>query len=891
MNLKDFSTMSARLTALTLGSFCLVFSCGCGSIDSGAPTIDSFGTMGAMSGVVHGGQFPIYNATVNLYAAGTTGYGSAATLLATTTTKPDGTFKFTKNATGTPPDGSIDANWSCPTSNPDPQIYLTAVGGNTQGSGVTTTNNSASALIAAIGACSTVSTSTIVQLNELTTVATVFALAQYISPGTLSGSTLVAGTSGIGTNGANMTSSKPQGALGLNNAVAGIANLASISSGTAVTANTYTGTNTTVSGVIVTATPETAKLITVANILAACINSTSASSNQCADLFNNATPPAASVTSQPSSAAFVTAQDTIQAAYFMATNPTDAGTSTSCNNTMGAPTKIGCLFNLASSSPPFQTGLSTAPADWTISVSFQAIHAGSTTSLSSAGGSTVGAPTITPYSCSDGHYFLYGPQNTALDAYGNLWFTNDIQHTDNIAVISPLGKPLYCGQATSPYSPFGSGLTIDPSGNIWADYTGASSGTGLVYEIVSPGAVPTTTTTPLVAVPVASQTSVQTTSIVSDQYGNIFYSTYNGASLAAYEIPVGASTSFLVGSSLAATGTSIYATTDSVGRVYFGTNTAAAALVELTPPSSAITGYTISTGTPNSVTFIGANTFTAGQQVIIAGLTDASGTALNRQTLTLTAATPSTFTANTTVATTGGGVTDTGIAVVVPVAPTTAAPTSPYKVVINNLANATFGAAFDSNNNYYTGTSCCSTAGESLVKATISPAGTAITSAAGNYSYSAVNIGGNTGTRSVALDGAGNVWFGNEYASNDNGSAESPTSTTGIYSIGEASSSGTGSTVTFTALSPAPTGLVGSDACTTGTGCSVGGGFQKTSFGYTPGIAIDASGNVWAPNYNTAGYLNGGYGDANIVMVVGAAVPVATPLSVGSANGTLAAKP
>ena len=44
-----------------------------------------------------------------------------------------------------------------------------------------------------------------------------------------------------------------------------------------------------VSGVTVTATPETAKLNTVANIISSCVNQVSATSaNNCATLFNNA---------------------------------------------------------------------------------------------------------------------------------------------------------------------------------------------------------------------------------------------------------------------------------------------------------------------------------------------------------------------------------------------------------------------------------------------------------------------------------------------------------------------------------------------------------------------------------------------------------------------------
>jgi hypothetical protein len=110
-----------------------------------------------MSGTVHGGQQPVYNATVSLWAAGASGYGSAATKLATTTSALNGSFQFTKLA-GTGSSAGNTNTWQCPSTG-NPQIYLTAIGGNTQGTGVTSTNNTASALIAAIGPCSSVTSS------------------------------------------------------------------------------------------------------------------------------------------------------------------------------------------------------------------------------------------------------------------------------------------------------------------------------------------------------------------------------------------------------------------------------------------------------------------------------------------------------------------------------------------------------------------------------------------------------------------------------------------------------------------------------------------------------------------------------------------------------------
>lgn len=117
---------------------------GCGLSGTAPATgLSTESVIGTFAGTAHGGQQPIYNATVNLYSAGTGGYGSAGTLLASTTTDTNG-FKFTKLPNGSTDSGS---SWSCPSSdpNPDPQIYLTAVGGNTQGTGQTGTNNTASA--------------------------------------------------------------------------------------------------------------------------------------------------------------------------------------------------------------------------------------------------------------------------------------------------------------------------------------------------------------------------------------------------------------------------------------------------------------------------------------------------------------------------------------------------------------------------------------------------------------------------------------------------------------------------------------------------------------------------------------------------------------------------
>jgi len=117
-----------------------------------------------LHGSVHGGQQPITGATIQLYAVGTTGDGSAATPLigSTVTTDVNGFF-------------TITGLFTCPTASS--LVYLLASNGNP---GLTTgTNNTAIQLLAALGKCNTLSGATFISVNEVTTVAAVAALASY----------------------------------------------------------------------------------------------------------------------------------------------------------------------------------------------------------------------------------------------------------------------------------------------------------------------------------------------------------------------------------------------------------------------------------------------------------------------------------------------------------------------------------------------------------------------------------------------------------------------------------------------------------------------------------------------------------------------------------------
>jgi hypothetical protein len=182
--------------------------------------------------------------------------------------------------------------------------------------------------------------------------------------------------------------------------------------------------------------------------------------------------------------------------------------------------------------------------------------------------------------------------------------------------------------------------------------------------------------------------------------------------------------------------------------------------------------------------------------------------------------------------------------------------------------------AVDSSNFIYNGTTCCAGSGDREIEKFTPGTGTTATA---TRSTSAQDIAGINGVRSVAVDGAGNIWVGNELP------GTGTTLTNGAYAISELSSAGTGTSATFTAISPG--GIPGGGCATTS--CPAG-GYVKADFGTTRDLEVDPSGNVWVMNNGTEASQSNGL---NISVVIGAAVPVVTPLSVGIKNGTLATKP
>ncbi|MGD0797121.1 MAG: hypothetical protein ABR910_05290 [Acidobacteriaceae bacterium] len=390
---------------------------GCANLVPSALESNTVDGPAVISGIVHGGRQPISSAAVTLWAAGNAGYGSTATSLATTTTDANGNFSFHPSGGG--------ASYTCPSngsSTASQYIYITASGGQPT-TGVT---NSASALMVALGNCSTVlAANPSLVINEVTTIASMFALQQFFTPS-------VSGLGSFGTSATNIT--------GLANAMATVNNLVNVGGGTAYSSTTASGA---VSGYstnpTVTITPEQSKINTLANILAACVNSTGASSAACSPLFTGV-----------SSA---TVLDTLQAAYYLATNPTSTVSGTS---NISAGTDI---FGIAVANSPFQPSLSTAPSDWTIGVTY-----------GSKSSQTISSTTV---------YLLTEPSYVGIDSDGNVWVanfktTNSATLGNSATELSPVGVPMTQVFTAANTISGPKDLVIDPSDNVWVAGYGTS---------------------------------------------------------------------------------------------------------------------------------------------------------------------------------------------------------------------------------------------------------------------------------------------------------------------------------------------------------------------------------------------------------------------------------
>jgi streptogramin lyase len=241
------------------------------------------------------GSNPVSGAAISFYAAGSSGPGTGATdLLGSQTVTTDTSGKFSI------PDFQCGSG--------EAQVYLVGRGGSANP--VAAGDNQALVLMAALGDCGSVGSSTTVLMNEVTTAAAAWALAQFIGK-----------DAAIGASATNAT--------GLRNAFLTAANLADTSKGTAPGPGLPSNTEL-----------EMAKLNTLAAALWSC--NQPVSSTACANLFSAAT----ATNSAPT--------DTLDAALSVIRNP-------------GA--NAVAVFATAAHSP-FAPVLATAPHDWTLSATF-----------------------------------------------------------------------------------------------------------------------------------------------------------------------------------------------------------------------------------------------------------------------------------------------------------------------------------------------------------------------------------------------------------------------------------------------------------------------------------------------------------------------------------------
>jgi streptogramin lyase len=391
---------------------------------------------------VTGGVTPVSGSSVALWEAGTTGYGKGATQLGTTATSAaDGSFTI--------------ALAKCPSASA--QIYLTAQKGNAGGG-----RNGSLMMMAALGPCGSISLSTPVIINEVTTAGSVYALAQFLS------------TTSSGTVGAPTTN-----ATGLADAFANAANLMSVASGSAL--------STTPGGA---GTAPQDNLNSIANALGACVQTSGATSANCKELFACALPGAA-FNSGACTGGTGSVADTLAAALSIARNP--AGVS------------VAGVNDVASKVALFSPALASAPNDWSMPLNFAptgsnfnfpfgvAIDSSGHVWVTNFDGNTVTALN------NDGTLFgnfaptgsnFNTPVGVAIDSSGRVWVTNDGGGPSGLGTVTALNNDgsLFLNNSSEFDGP--EGVAIDGSGHVWvANAAGGPGDTGYVTALFGDGSL------------------------------------------------------------------------------------------------------------------------------------------------------------------------------------------------------------------------------------------------------------------------------------------------------------------------------------------------------------------------------------------------------------------
>ena len=416
--------MRPRPSALCLCFPALLAGCAAGGAFNDSPTSLP---AAAVTGTILGGAQPIAGAHVYLLAANSAGYGqSSISLLQQSATGASDSFGpyVTSDSTG---HFALPGGYSCTSAT---QTYVFALGGNA-GSGA----NSAVSLMTALGTCPEASAPVSVVVNEISTVAAVYALA------------------GFATDPTHVShSGSPLAQLDIQNAFLNAANIANPSTGQ-VNQLTPAG-----NGQVPWKTVNT-----LANILARCVQSNGPASTSCSLLFANSV-----------SAGGVIPNNTAAALLNIAHNP-------------GA--NVVPLYSLGASGGAFSPALPTAPNDFTLGINYTggglngsysiAIDAFGDIWVANLGDSTVskltsaGVPLSPSAGFNNGNPL--GPVAITVDLSGNAWIVNAltsslIKYTSSGALLSP--SPGYTGGGVA----LPEGLATDANGDIWiANFVNSAS--------------------------------------------------------------------------------------------------------------------------------------------------------------------------------------------------------------------------------------------------------------------------------------------------------------------------------------------------------------------------------------------------------------------------------
>jgi streptogramin lyase len=405
-----------RLLSLVSISLSISVTIGCGgSLISSSPSAPSSCqsltplTGSALSGKVLAASQPVSGASVQLYAARNTGNSSTPKALLSTplSTAANGSF-------------SIPSGYSCPSS--QTPVYLLSKGGQSVSG-----SNSSMWMMTALGPCGSINAGSSFTVNEATTVASVWALAPFMSAG--------------GNIGASCTNT-----VGLDNAFATADDLVNSVTGSSPGA-----------GIPSTLTVSTRKLNSLANALASCTSSSSGGS--CSALFASA----------PSGNTIP--GNTLDAALNIAHAPGNSVTS---------------IYALAASNATFSPALSAAPPDWILHNTIGGGGMASPASVSIAASGNIWVSSYfntvseflpdgaTAFPSGISGYGINQSFGMALDPGGNVWIANEQTNSNsgsgNVDELSSSGAALATGLTTGGIN-FPIAVTTDTNGNIWvADY-------------------------------------------------------------------------------------------------------------------------------------------------------------------------------------------------------------------------------------------------------------------------------------------------------------------------------------------------------------------------------------------------------------------------------------